>query len=246
MLYLIAGKMTKESEIMQDRRVIYIFFIGISLLSQITSSAFAKKSYEQQVEAWLNNEIDDLPSQNINGGKLKFFKEPPKQKVHHHHNTLFVAKKSMDSGWIKLLQCHENMDSFPSAQVVYNVNKVKNIKITRTKNIGKAWVDKSSVQLQNVKKNAQLCIEIDSKALHKNKDGSFSLRNGPFMRKFLDGFFPMRVSFDLKLPKELKFVSISPNQQDGFRVKKTDTGLHFDAWFEGKLYTNILLHAVKK
>jgi len=210
------------------------------------SSMQAGNLTEAQIEAWLNNEIDDLPFASINAGSLKFLVKPPKDKVHHHHNTLFVAKESMDNGWIKLLQCHENLDKISRAQVLYKKGRVKNIKITLVKNIDKAWVENHTVQLINIKKNARLCIEFNSKALYKNEDGSFTLKNGPFMRKFLDGFFPMRVSLDLQLPKELKFVSISPNQQNGFRVNHTPNGVHFDAWFEGKLYTLIRLIPTEK
>ena len=218
----------------------------ILLVLMPTTLTFAEPTHnDTQVKAWLSNDSDDLPSEHVNFGKLKFLKKPPKQKVHHHHNTLFVAKESMDTGWIKLLQCHANLDHFPRAQIVYRHNPIKNLKITHVKNIQKAWIEKNTVQLLNVKNNARLCVEFDSKALHKNKDGSYTISNGPFMRRFLDGYYPMRVSLDVKLPKQLRFVSISPNQQNGFRVKQTSTGVHFDAWFEGKLYTTIKLMPVK-
>ena len=124
---------------------------------------------------------------------------------------------------------------------LYHRKRVRNIKITKAVNIGKAWVERNSVQLRDVKKNAQLCVEADSKALSRNADGSYTLKNGPFMRRFLDGFFPMRVSMDLQLPKTVKFLSIHPQQQHGFRVNSSIKGVHFDAWFEGKLNTKIKL-----
>ncbi len=200
---------------------------------------------EKTIEAWLNDEIEDLPNTNINEGKLRFLSSPPKKKVHHHHNTFIIHDRSLENGWIKILQCHENLDPFPKAQVVYNKDKIRNLKVMRALNIGKAWVENATVQLRNVGKNAYLCIQADSRALSRNADGSFTLTNGPFMRRFLDGFFPMRVSMDLKLPGKLKFVSISPKQQQGFRVNKTPHGIHFDAWFEGKLYTRIRLKLVE-
>jgi len=59
------------------------------------------------------------------------------------------------------------------------------------------------------------------------------------MRKFLDGYFPMRVSIDIKLPANLSFVAIEPVEQKGFKVIKEKQSLHLDAWFEGRLVTRI-------
>ncbi len=215
---------------------------AVTLFSPVSVGA---ELSEKTIEAWLNDEIEDLPTASINEGKLRFLTNPPKKKVHHHHNTFIIHDKSLEHGWIKILQCHENLDPFPRAQVVYNKNKIKNLKIIRALNIKKAWIENATVQLRNVGKNAYLCIQADSRALTKNADGSFTLTNGPFMRRFLDGFFPMRVSMDLKLPRKLKFISINPRQQQGFRVNKTRQGIHFDAWFEGKLYTRIKLKLIE-
>jgi len=196
---------------------------------------------EAQIEAWLNNETEDLPGTKINEGKLRFLIKPPKKRVHHHHNTLIIHANSLKDGWVKMQQCHQHLDKFPRAQVVYKKYKIKNLKLVSSKNIEKAWIENHTVQLRNVRKGARLCIEADTRALLKNKDGSFTLTNGPFMRRFLDGFFPMRVSMDLRFPKNIKFVSISPPQQPGLRINYNGSGVHFDAWFEGKLYTNIKL-----
>ncbi len=210
-----------------------LFIVNINL--------FCASLNEKQIEAWLNNETEDLPYTPINEGQLKFLTTPPQKKVHHHHNTLIVYKASMQDGWIKLQQCHEHLDTINKAQVVYKKGKIKNLKIISKQNIEKAWIENFSVQLRNIKKGARICIEADSRALKKNDDGTFTLSNGPFMRRFLDGYFPMRVSMDLRLPSDLKFISILPKQQKGFRVNHTKKGVHFDAWFEGKLYTRINL-----
>jgi hypothetical protein len=223
------------------RSSIFPIIFGLCLLPV---PALAEMS-EAEIEKWLNNDTDELPTDKINEGKLRFLPKPPVKKVHHHHNTMIVYKDSMKNGWVKMLQCHRHLDKFPRAQVLYHKKRVRNIRITKVVNIGKAWVKKNSVQLTNVKKNAQLCVEADSKALVKNADGSFTLKNGPFMRRFLDGFFPMRVSMDLQLPKNLKFISIHPQKQHGFRVNSSVKGVHFDAWFEGKLNTKIKLIPIR-
>ena len=182
----------------------------------------------------------------INDGQLTFLDKPPEKPVHHHHNTLLVLPASVKTGWVKLIQCHENLDEFPSAQIVYNKNKIKNIRVTSYKNIERAWVEGPSVQLKNIGLKASLCIEADSQALWPQADGTFLMSNGPFMRKFLDGYFPMRVSMDIKLPPGLNFHSIEPSEQQGFRVVEGKQDVHFDAWFEGKLTTRIRFKQLPK
>ncbi|VAW82851.1 hypothetical protein MNBD_GAMMA12-1879 [hydrothermal vent metagenome] len=221
-------------------RYTHLFWLVTLSLLTATPPIYAKMS-EAEIEAWLNNDTDKLPGSRINEGKLHFLAKPPKKQVHHHHNTLIVHKKSLTNGWVKMQQCHQHLDKFPRAQIVYKKYKIKNLKLISSRNIEKTWIENHTIQLRNVKKGARICIEADTRALLKNKDGSFTLINGPFMRRYLDGFFPMRVSMDLRFPKNLKFVSILPPQQPGLRINFNATGVHFDAWFEGKLYTHIRL-----
>lgn len=191
-------------------------------------------------EDWLN--FDPQASHEaINGGELVFLKTPPAKPVHHHQNTLTVHAQSMQDGWASLVQCHDNLDMFPRAQVLYNRERVRNLRIKKAERIGEAWVEDNTVQLRDVDEGARLCVEAESRALRANRDGTFTLRNGPFMRKFLDGYFPMRVSIDIELPEQLHFVSVSPVQQDGFQVDHDRGAVHVDAWFEGRLKTEILL-----
>lgn len=187
------------------------------------------------------DEDPDAAYNNINDGDLHFLDKPLSTSVHHHHNTLIVLKDSINTGWVKLVQCHENLDEFPSAQIVYNKNKVRGIRLTTQQNIGKAWVEGPTIQLKNIAANARLCLEAESRALLPQADGTYLMQNGPFMRRFLDGYFPMRVSMDIKLPSNLVFHSIEPVEQKGFKVVKGKQGIHFDAWFEGKLTTKIRL-----
>jgi len=175
----------------------------------------------------------------INEGELTFLDKPPETPVHHHHNTIIVLKSSIETGWVKLLQCHDNLDIFPRLQIVYNKYKIRDLRITQQKNIGEARVEGHTVQLTDVNSNARLCVEAESRALIAQNDGTFVLQNGPFMRKFLDGYFPMRVSIDIKLPANLSIVVIEPVEQKGFRVSKGKQTLHLDAWFEGRLVTRI-------
>jgi len=211
--------------------------LGLVVLLWLQISLCLADSEEDEPD-WFDEDPDAIFNA-INEGQLTFLEKLPEKPVHHHHNTLIVSENSIQTGWVKLIQCHENLDEFPSAQIVYNRNKIRNIRLTSFKNIGKAWVEGSSVQLKKIAAHASLCIEAESQALRPQADGSYLMKNGPFMRKFLDGYFPMRVSMEIKLPDKLVFVAIEPREQKGFRVVKDEQGIHFDAWFEGKLETRI-------
>lgn len=175
----------------------------------------------------------------ISGSQLSFLQSPPTELVHHHHNTITLSEPSLKNGWVHLSQCHKHMDPFPKAQIVYNEGRIADLKIISFDKIESAWVDGNTIQLVNVSKGGGICIKARSLALVNNPDGTYTLHNGPYMRQFLDGFFPMRVSMDVIMPPQLQFVSISPKQQSGFKVEHSGTRLHYNAWFEGRLNTEI-------
>ena len=117
---------------------------------------------------------------------------------------------------------------------------MRGLAVVAKRGVGKAEVSGQSVQLEDVSKQASLCIEAQVRNLYREADGSYVLRNGPYMRRFLDGYYPFRVSLEVNYPQELvRFLRISPQVQPGFEVE-SDTGrVAFDAWFEGRLSTKI-------
>jgi hypothetical protein len=62
------------------------------------------------------------------------------------------------------------------------------------------------------------------------------MRNGPFLRKFLDGYYPMRVIMDVSFPKgKLSFEAINPQAQNGFAVQYEENKMNIEALFVGEL-----------
>jgi len=209
----------------------------ISLIGSIT----ANEVTPEELEKWFNNDSMDPPNYSyVNEGELVFLKDKPQKTIHHHTSLMVIEEASLHNGWVKMRQCHENMDVFSQVQIVFKKDRVRDIKVSSAINIEKAWVEGSTIQLVNVKKNASICLEGFSKALSINDDGSYTLHNGPFMRRFLDGYYPMHVSLDVVYQGTgLKMVDISPVIQDGFSLNSNSEQLDVDAWFEGKLRTKI-------
>jgi hypothetical protein len=176
----------------------------------------------------------------VNGGDLKFLAEAPATPVHHHQNQITLNADSLLTGWARLEQCHRHLDPVPDMQIVYNRDRIRNIAITRSENIGHGWVHENSVQMTQVARDALICITAETQALTAEGNHLYTLSNGPYMRRFLDGYYPMRVSLNVRwdIP-ELRFLSIEPAAQTGFSLTRNPREIGFDAVFEGELRTRI-------
>jgi len=198
-------------------------------------------AWSQEQVDWDSFDDPDRLLRDINEGELNFLEKKPDKNVHHHQTKLVVLPDSIRTGWVKLLQCHENLDKFPKVQIVYHKDRIRKLELISWRNMEDARVEGATIQLTDTRQHARLCIKAESKALISQPDGTFIIQNGPFMRKFLDGYFPMRVSMDVRLPHNLVFTGIEPVEQQGFKVTKSVHGVRFDAWFEGRLTTRIKL-----
>ncbi len=189
---------------------------------------------------------EDVDTSHVNTGVLSFLEQPPEKAVHHHHNDIRITVSSLGDGWVEMNQCHEHLDAVPRAQILYREGRIRALRITAQTAIEAAWVEGHSVQLRNVGKPAKLCVSAETQALRDNQDGTYTLASGPFMRQFLDGFYPMRVSMSVEFPQELRFLDMSPNQQRGFRVWEETQRIRLDTWFEGRLRTEIRFDRPRK
>lgn len=212
---------------------------AISLLLSHNLSLGSDDITQEELERWFNSNSMEPPRyKEVNEGQLVFLADNHDASLHHHHNSLTIYPNSLQDGWILLEQCHRNIDKVAAAQILFKQGRVKDIRITKQQNIGKAWVEEASVQMENISENAVLCIQAYSHSLIQNNDGSFSLRNGPFMRRFLDGYFPIRVSLDLNFSQtNLVLTSFTPKIQSGFQLVQDPGRVHVDTVFEGKLQT---------
>jgi hypothetical protein len=193
--------------------------------------------------AWAAPSDDDLFFKSIaevNEGELRFLAQPPAKAVHHHQNHIVVTDDSLATGWIKLEQCHRHLDAVPSMQIVYRPDGIRGLTILRSENIGKVWVHQHTVQLEQVGADALICIRAESRALSPAGDGLYGLANGPYMRRFLDGYYPMHVTMQVRIDSaKLRFLDISPAPQPGFSVHQAGQEIGYDTWFEGRLNTLI-------
>ena len=207
------------------------FIIMLLLLSFPVMAA----STEVSDDEWFD-ESDDLQARiaRVNGGDLVFLAEPPLDPVHHHHSRITLDAESLDNGWVTMVQCHSHLDAVARTQVVYHQTRARDLAILSYDNIERAWVEGHTVQLAEVGRAASICIRARTRMLEFNEDGSFSLRGGPFMRRFLDGYYPMEVSIRVHYPADLLTLQgFDPTPQPGYRLQTAPGEIELDARFAG-------------
>ena len=183
---------------------------------------------------------DDLEwrIERVNEGRLRFLEHPPQQPVHHHSNRIRITRSSLADGWVALEQCHNHLDAVPASQILYHPERIRAIRILSSEGIGVSRVQDHSVQLQDVGDGARLCLQAESRALRQLPEGALLLQNGPYMRRFLDGYYPMRVSLEIRYPADLlRLERREPETQPGFRLRERPGLIEADTWFEGRLFT---------
>jgi len=212
----------------------------VLVLLSLSFHTYADEMTPDEQEKWFNEDERFSPDQ-ISEGELRFLPGPPDDPVLHSLNVLSVSQDSIRDGWVLLEQCYQHLDPVPDAEVVYRYKSMRGLRVTSRRNIGTALVKGQSVQLTNVEHNAELCVKAEVRIFHTNENGTFSLVNGPFYRKFLDGFYPFHVTLKIDYPaSQLDIIQIKPEAQTGFTVKRSGKTLLVDSYFEGILNIEII------
>lgn len=176
----------------------------------------------------------------VNEGELRFVSREAAADHHLHHNRIRIDRASLRGGWVLLEQCHERLDAVPAAQILFNPQRIRGLRVQSAEGIGGAWVEGHSVQLRDLGRQARLCINGESRALRHLGEGRYRLQNGPYMRRFLDGYYPMGVVLEIRYPADaLRLERPHPDPQPGFEVRGGDGEVLVEAAFEGRLITCI-------
>lgn len=194
--------------------------------------------------AWLLDDsgLDELAQALDATKKHARFSEPfSLEKDYYMTNHIALGANAMTDGWGTLTQCHYNLDPVGQLQIIYNPHRTENLRITSDDGIAMAWVEGPTVQLDDIKRGASICIEADTHALIAKDDG-YVIERGPFMRRFLDGYYPLHVKLSVSwedLP--LVATSMHPPQQTGVYLEQKEEQITLDYWFRGELRTQLVL-----
>lgn len=219
--------------------------LNVILLVFLFALMGMKSTGTDDLDAWFDDDFEDRALA-VNEGELVFLNSAPEKPPHLLKNTMVISSSSLKDGWVKLVQCHDNLDPVGSAQVLYHMRRTRGLKVLSSGKIGRVWVERNSVQMEDINPGASLCIQAEVRALHTNFDGTYSMRNGPFLRKYLDGYYPMRVTMDVDLPADqLSFEAIMPPAQDGFQVTHSANHMKIDALFVGELSVEVYFDDIR-
>ena len=203
------------------------------LLLILTSHCTVANGFDSFPDDDLETRID-----RVNEGELVFLAAPTERPVHHHDNRILITTSSMKDGWVTLGQCHYHLDPVGATEIVYHRQRIRKLRILSTERINKSRVEGPSVQLSGIGLNATICIQAESQALVPLEKGGYRLKNGPFMRRFLDGYYPMHVTMEVLYPAgQLLFASFRPSPGRSGRIEKSGGRIFWDGWFEGRLFT---------
>ena len=169
----------------------------------------------------------------VNEGELQLLEQPPEAESHFHHTRLLLTEQSLRDGWVTMYQCHSDLDKVASSEVVYHQDRIRNIRVMSSQNIGSVRVEGHTVQMKDIAAESKICISADRRALS-HENGRYYLRLGPFIRRFLDGYYPMHVRVEVCFPNFLQLVSSSPVTALQYEKNKTSYA-DIDIWVVGKL-----------
>jgi hypothetical protein len=169
----------------------------------------------------------------VNEGELQLLDKQPEAAAHNQQNRLMITEQSLSDGWVAMYQCHSDLDKVSASQIVYNQDRIRDIKVLSSHNIGSARVEGHTVQMTDIEAESKICIAADKRALSYEK-GRYYLKLGPFMRRFLDGYYPMRVQLEVCYPLFLQLLRSSPVEALQHTRDKTSYA-KIDIWVVGKL-----------
>ena len=210
-------------------------FCGL-LLCSLSQAATAQEDWPDFPEADLESRLAE-----VSDGEVVFLAEPPDRPVHHHENRIRMEPASLHSGWVVLEQCHRHLDRVPLLEIVYHPERIRNIRILSSRNIDQSRVTGTGVELRGIHDEASLCLIAESRALQQWAPGRYRLRNGPYMRRFLDGYYPLHLTVQIDYPAHLfALQSARPGTPDAPVITHEPGRIHWDVWFRGKLYTEFI------
>lgn len=197
-------------------------------------------------EDWFEDD-SDLDIEDVNEGELTFIAPISDKSILHSGSVLSITEKSLATGWVGLEQCYRNLDRVDKMDVVYRYKNIKQLKIISSGNISEAKVDGQTIQLEDVSASAYICVQAEVQILEKINQDTFVLSNGPYYRRFLDGYYPYHITVSISYPAErLTYTRISPAPQPLFEVIQQPGRLLIDTWFEGVLLIDIQFSHTRK
>ena len=186
----------------------------------------------------------EFKAREISSGELKFLDPSGVPEGYWLHNIINIDQSSLKTGWVQFEQCHYELDPTNLITITYNKDRTKNLAVKHSLGIEKHTIIDTHIDLKNIQKGAEICVFGETKTLHKTPQG-FVMKRGPYMRRFLDGYYPMHVeesiTYNPKIYPDIKYYI----NQLGRTFKLEYNSINAQYWFEGELKPEYVFKALK-
>ncbi len=161
-------------------------------------------------------------------------------RVHHVQMHLVHTEQTLESGWVRMSQCHRDMAPTGRSSVGFHPERIRNLRLTGIKKIGKSWIGKegASIEMEDIGQGNEVCFEGELRAVYWNGD-QYHQKSGPYFLRFLDGYFPLKL--DLMMDSEKSDVRVSAVEPDWVPYRLEAGRLKINLLFEGKLTLDFVL-----
>ena len=235
----------REVKLTKRNNTLFTYALMAASLSLSANVSLAEIEISQDLSdlteaerAWMEDD-SELDAITINGGQLNWLTEDKTIGQYGLENSLTLSRSALKDGWVEFTQCHNNLDEIRKIEVQYNPENTRSLTLNSSEKIASVKIDNqnSSALLLGVDKLARVCISGESKSLEKTKEG-YVLKRGPYMRKFLDGYYPMALKETLNWSKTSLTLQTNTMQSQlgqSYQYAIQAKTLTAEYWFEGRL-----------
>lgn len=218
-----------------NQHIVFCLLLGVSTVSPA--------QFSQQELDWLHSDAEH-PATTVNEGEIEFFATEAAQPEHQQTMRVTLTGQSITSGWVAVEQCHEALDRVDRLEIVFHPERTRDLQVLEYHNIGKAWREGPRVIVRHVRPHSRICLRSESRVLRplQSHDSTalFEIVNGPFMRRFLDGYYPLTLALEVVYPQEiLQLRDARPLAQPGWEIQRYSGRVSLHGRFAGKLSTRL-------
>lgn len=183
--------------------------------------------------------LDDV----VTGQDLRFLATRPDPDAYWYASTVHIGPESLASGVVTIDTCHHQLDAIHRIVIAFNADRVQALRVQSSTGVEQAEVQGKRVELRGVKQGGSVCVEVVSRALDADGPGRWRLQAGPLMRRYLDGYLPMRAQLQVRWPAGLlNLLSTEPTVQPGVVLEQADGTATLDVTFAGRLRPQFVLN----
>lgn len=173
-------------------------------------------------------------------GQLRFLAVHPDPNSYRYTSRVRITEDSLTSGVVTLTTCHHQLDPIRKVVIAFNPTRLQLLEIRSASGMGTVDIEDHRVVMTDVTRGAEICIDLQSKALDRLDAQHYRLQAGPLMRRYFDGYLPMQATLRFEWPAaKLQLKETNPAPQPGVKLMQDSGAAELDITFAGRLLANI-------